>query len=142
MEVVKSGRYSTLSQDIELMGAEIASMSDRWGNNVIFALVSYDEARHLDPKVDSWTLLAENAALGANRLFRHLVCQVLNQNFRINLNLDGAALHLDCDDHLPRAAGPRERVILTGLVCCPFCRRWCCSRDRCTSPSSQGRGRG
>jgi hypothetical protein len=33
-----------------------------------FALLGYDETRHLYPKVDTWMPLAQNAALGADTL--------------------------------------------------------------------------
>jgi hypothetical protein len=50
---------------LELIGQEIANMSDRWSRSVSFNMLSYEEARMRDSRVDSWMLLAENAALSA-----------------------------------------------------------------------------
>jgi hypothetical protein len=66
VESVKAGRCNTLPPDIELFGSEIAALYEGWAKNVTFAMLSYDEARKLDPNVDNWMLLAENAASGAH----------------------------------------------------------------------------
>jgi hypothetical protein len=44
----------------------MANMSDGWSRNISFSMLSYDEARRRDPRVDSWMLLAENAELSAH----------------------------------------------------------------------------
>jgi hypothetical protein len=68
MGAVRAGRCNTLSPDVELVGAEKAALCSGWEGNVTFALLSDDEARQLDPKVDTWMLPAQNAALGAHAL--------------------------------------------------------------------------
>jgi hypothetical protein len=44
----------------------VSSLCEGWKRNVIISWLSYDEARQLDPNVDSRMLLAENAALSAH----------------------------------------------------------------------------
>jgi hypothetical protein len=68
MDVVKSGRRNTLSPDIETVCAVIANLNAGWERHATSALLSYDEARQIEPKADVWMLLAENAALRAHTL--------------------------------------------------------------------------
>jgi hypothetical protein len=65
VEKALTGEWHTLPPELELIGQEIANMSDGWSRNVSFNMLSYEEARKRDPRVDSWMLLAENAALSA-----------------------------------------------------------------------------
>jgi hypothetical protein len=58
-DAVRTGRCNTLPSDIELIGDEIASLSDGWARNITFVVLSYDEARRLEPMVDSWIIQAE-----------------------------------------------------------------------------------
>jgi hypothetical protein len=52
MEAVKAGRRQTFQPEIELVGAQIASLCEAWEGNVAFAMPSHEEARQLDPKID------------------------------------------------------------------------------------------
>jgi hypothetical protein len=66
VEKALAGKWHTLPAELELIGQEIANMSGGWARNVNFRLLRYEEARNQDPRVDSWMLLAENAALSAH----------------------------------------------------------------------------
>jgi hypothetical protein len=66
VDKVQTGKWHTLPPELELIGQEIASLSDGWSRNVSLSMLSYEEARRRDPRVDSWMLLAENAALSAH----------------------------------------------------------------------------
>jgi hypothetical protein len=68
MDVVKSGRQHTLSPAMELTCAEISALSAGWTRRVTFALISYEEALRATLRIDSWMILAQNAALGAQTL--------------------------------------------------------------------------
>jgi hypothetical protein len=41
----------------------MSALCARWERNVTFAMLSYDETSQLDPRVDRWMVLAQNAAL-------------------------------------------------------------------------------
>jgi hypothetical protein len=66
VEKALAGKWHTLPPELELVGQEIASLCSGWARNVSFNMLRYEEARTYDPKVDSWMLLAENAALSAH----------------------------------------------------------------------------
>jgi hypothetical protein len=66
VDKVQTGKWHALPPEMELIGQEIASLSDWWSRNVRVSMLSYEEARRLDPRVDSWMLLAESAALSAH----------------------------------------------------------------------------
>jgi hypothetical protein len=66
VEKALSGKWHTLPADLELIAQEIASLSSGWARNVSFSMLRYEEARNQDPRVDSWMVLAVNAALSAH----------------------------------------------------------------------------
>jgi hypothetical protein len=45
---------------------QIASLREGWTRNVHLSMLGYEEVRKQDPRVDSWMLLAEKAALSAH----------------------------------------------------------------------------
>jgi hypothetical protein len=67
LDVVNSGRR-TLPPDIERVCAEIEELHAAWERDVAFTLLSYDEAPKIEPIVDEWMILAQNASLGAHTL--------------------------------------------------------------------------
>jgi hypothetical protein len=68
MEAVRTGRLRTLPTEVETIGAEISALCSGWERNVEFKVISYEEARQVEPRADRWMLLAQNAALGAHSL--------------------------------------------------------------------------
>jgi hypothetical protein len=66
MERVQAGKWHIISPDLELIGQKIAGLREGWARNVYLSMLGCEEARRQDPRVDSWMLLAENAALSAH----------------------------------------------------------------------------
>jgi hypothetical protein len=67
MERVRDRKWHTLPPELELIGQQIACLREGWARNVYLNMLDYEEARKQDPRVDSWMLLADNAALSAHR---------------------------------------------------------------------------
>jgi hypothetical protein len=68
MDVIKAGMCNMLRPDIEPVGPEISPSCASWESSVTFAMLNYDEASQLDPRLDGWMVLAQNAALSAHTL--------------------------------------------------------------------------
>jgi hypothetical protein len=66
VEKALTGKWHTLPAELELIGQEIASLSSGWSRKVSLNMLSCEEARRQDPRMDSWMLLAENAGLSAH----------------------------------------------------------------------------
>jgi hypothetical protein len=65
-ESVLSGKWHTLPPELELVRQQIAHVREGWTWNLCFVMLSYEEARKRDPRVDEWMLPAEKAALRAH----------------------------------------------------------------------------
>jgi hypothetical protein len=82
-----------------LVCAEIARLSDARARNGTFVLISYDEARRVEPIVDSWTGFAENASMGVHTL----ICEdgpVLPKEPGTRAEKGGEVLEEQIDKHL------------------------------------------
>jgi hypothetical protein len=55
-----------LSGQVDPIGAEISAQCSGRERNVTFAVISYEEARQLEPLADSWITLAQNETLGVH----------------------------------------------------------------------------
>jgi hypothetical protein len=79
MEKVVTGKWHTLPPELELIGQRIANPREGWTRNVSFDMLSYEEARKRDPRVDSLMLLPENAAVRAHGFVCEDGPELLNQ---------------------------------------------------------------
>jgi hypothetical protein len=53
MEAVRSGKIHTLSEGVEMIGAEICALCRVWERCVEFKMLSYEDGTHVDPLADS-----------------------------------------------------------------------------------------
>jgi hypothetical protein len=68
MTAVKLGKVQTLSPELEGTCREIAALSAAWARNVRFALLSFEEWYQRESWLESWAVLAQNAALNSRTL--------------------------------------------------------------------------